>query len=56
MKTLDKLSQLFPERQIETDYDATRLIEELGDNASTELQSRMKSKDAKAEKDSDLTS
>jgi hypothetical protein len=30
---LSKLSQLFPERQIKTDQDATRLIKELGDNA-----------------------
>jgi hypothetical protein len=39
---LDKLSQLFPERQIKTDYDATRLIEELGDNALPELQNRLR--------------
>jgi len=39
---LNKFSQLFPERQIKTDYDATRLIEELGDNAVTELQNRLK--------------
>jgi len=39
---LDKLSQLFPERQIKTDYDATRLLEELGSNALTELVDRMK--------------
>jgi len=41
---LNKLSQLFPERRIKTDYDATRLIEELGDNALMELQSRLESK------------
>jgi len=46
---LNKLSQLFPERQIKTDYDATRLIEELGDNALTELQNRLK--DNKNERD-----
>jgi hypothetical protein len=39
---LNKLSQLFPERQIKTDYDAARLIEELGDNALAELQNRLK--------------
>jgi len=41
---LNKLSQLFPERQIKTDYDATRLVEELGGNALTELQNRLKEK------------
>jgi hypothetical protein len=40
--SLSKLSQLFPERQIKTDYDATRLIEELGDNALKVLQNRLK--------------
>lgn len=39
---LDKLSRLFPERHIKTDYDATRLIEELGDNALPELQNRLR--------------
>lgn len=42
---LSRLSQLFPERHIKTDYDAARLIEELGDNALAELEKRMKSKD-----------
>ncbi|MCJ7425221.1 hypothetical protein MUP01_13280 [Candidatus Bathyarchaeota archaeon] len=41
---LNKIVELFPERQIKTDQDATRLIEELGDNALTELQNRMKCK------------
>jgi hypothetical protein len=41
--SLNKLSQLFPERQINTDYDATELIQELGDDVLTELQSRLKS-------------
>lgn len=41
---LNKLSQLFPERQIRTDYDATQLIQELGDKALLELQTRMKTK------------
>lgn len=39
---LNKLSQLFPERQIKTDYDAARLIEELGDDALPELQNRLR--------------
>jgi hypothetical protein len=39
---LSKLSQLFPERQIKTDYNATRLIEELGDDALPELQNRLR--------------
>jgi hypothetical protein len=46
---LNKLSQLFPERQIKTDYDATRLVEELGDDALTELQNRLKGKYVKNE-------
>ena len=41
---LNKLAELFPERQIKTDNDATKLIQELGDNALTELQSRLKEK------------
>ncbi len=44
---LDKLAELFPERQIKTDYDATKLIQQLGDNALTELQSRLKAKETK---------
>ena len=42
---LNKLSQLFPERRIKTDYDATKLIKELGDKALTELQTRLKEKE-----------
>jgi len=42
---LNKFSQLFPERSIKTDYDATRLIEELSDNALTESQSRLRTKE-----------
>ncbi|MDI6826832.1 MAG: hypothetical protein QMD36_06685 [Candidatus Aenigmarchaeota archaeon] len=49
-KALNMLTELFPERQIKTDYDATRLIEELGDNALTEVQSRLKEKEVKNEK------
>jgi hypothetical protein len=37
-EALNKLAELFPERQIKTDYDAARLIEELGDDAINELQ------------------
>jgi len=44
---LNKLSKLFPERRIKTDYDATKLIEELGDNAVSELQSRLEAKETK---------
>ena len=40
---LSKLAELFPERQIKTDYDAAKLIQELGDKALTELQSRLRS-------------
>lgn len=42
---LNKLAELFPERQIKTDYDATKLIQELGDKALTELQIRLKAKE-----------
>lgn len=48
-EALNKLSKLFPERRIKTDYDATRLVEELGDNALTELQNRLKVKEVKNE-------
>lgn len=41
--SLNKLSQLFPERNIKTDYDVTKLLEELRGEAITELQSRLKS-------------
>ena len=41
---LNKLAELFPERQIKTDYDATKLIQELGSHAITELQNRLKDK------------
>ena len=44
---LNKLTELFPERQIKTDYDAAKLIQELGDKALTELQSRLKEKKEK---------
>jgi len=45
--TLNKLAELFPERQIKTDYDATKLIKELGDQALTELRSRSRARDMK---------
>ena len=41
---LNKLAQLFPERRIKTDYDAAKLIKELGDEALTELQAKLKEK------------
>jgi hypothetical protein len=41
---LNKLAELFPERQIKTDYDAVKLIKELGNDALTELQNRLKGK------------
>jgi len=40
-ETLNKLVELFPERQIKNDYDAAKLIEEL-DDAINELQKRLK--------------
>jgi len=39
---LQKLIELFPEKGIKTDYDAAKLVEELGDNALDELQRRLK--------------
>lgn len=44
---LKKLSRLFPERQIKTDYDAVKLIKELGDEALTELRKRLKDNETK---------
>lgn len=41
---LNMLAELFPERGIKTDYDAVRLVEELGGEALTELQTRLKKK------------
>jgi hypothetical protein len=41
-EALNKLAELFPERQIKTDYDAAKLIEELGDDAINELQKSLK--------------
>lgn len=41
-EALNKLAELFPERQIKTDYDAVKVVEELGDNALAELQRRLK--------------
>jgi hypothetical protein len=49
-EALKMLARLFPERQIKTDYDATKLLEELGDNALTELENRLKVKEVKNEK------
>jgi len=42
--SLKTLAELFPERNLKTDYDAVKLVEELGDKALTELQTRLKSK------------
>jgi len=40
--SLEKLVELFPEREIKTDYDAVKLVEELGDDVLNELQNRLK--------------
>jgi hypothetical protein len=37
---LKKLTELFPEREIKTDYDAVKLVEELGDNTFNELRKK----------------
>ncbi|MGB9693910.1 MAG: hypothetical protein ACPLYF_03615 [Fervidobacterium sp.] len=41
-EALSKLAEAFPERNIKTDYDAAKLIEELGDKVLNELQRRLK--------------
>jgi hypothetical protein len=41
-ESLDMLARLFPERRIATDYDAFKLIEELGDSFLEELQERLR--------------
>jgi hypothetical protein len=41
-EALNKLAELFPERQIKIDYDAVKLVEDLGDGAINELQKRLK--------------
>jgi len=41
---LKKLVELFPEREIRTDYDAVKLVEELGDGALTEIEKRLREK------------
>jgi len=43
-EALNKLAELFPERQIKTDYDVAKLIEELGDDAINELQKGLRVK------------
>jgi len=40
--SLNKLAELFPERKIQTDYDAFELVKELRDNVVDELKRRMK--------------
>jgi ribosome-binding protein aMBF1 (putative translation factor) len=42
---LKKLTELFPEREIKTNYDAVKLVEELGDNTFNELRKRMNKKE-----------
>ena len=42
--SLKKLAELFPERRIETDYDAAKLVEELGDKTLAELEKRLKNR------------
>lgn len=42
--SLNKLAKLFPERQIKTDYDSLKLVEELVNDALAELQKRLKAK------------
>lgn len=41
-EALSKLAELFPERQIKTDYDAVKLVEELGNGVFAEVQGRLK--------------
>jgi len=45
--SLKKLVELFPEREIKTDCDAVKLVEELGDNALLELQKRLERREMK---------
>jgi len=40
--SLVKLAELFPEKNIQTDYDAVRLVEEYEEDAVSEIQKRMK--------------
>ena len=46
-EALNKLVELFPEKNIQTDHDAVKLVEELGEEALTELQKRLKEKEGK---------
>ena len=39
--SLAKLAELFPERKIQTDYDAVRLVEQYGEDTVSEIQKRM---------------
>jgi predicted nucleotidyltransferase len=45
---LKKLVDLSLEREIRTDYDAVKLVEELGGNALKELQKRMRENEEKS--------
>ena len=44
---LSKLIELFPEREIKTDNDVVKIMQELGDSILNELQKRMKEKHGK---------
>ena len=44
---LKKLVELFPEREIKTDRDAVKLVEDLGDDTLAELQKRLREKENK---------
>ena len=46
-KVLKMLFELFPEREIKTDYDAFKLVNEFGENFLAELHKRMKRKENK---------
>lgn len=45
---MKKLVDLSLEREIRTDYDAVKLVEELGGNALKELQKRMRENEEKS--------
>jgi len=44
-EALTELAELFPEKDIQTDHDAVKLVKELGDNALNELQKRIREKE-----------
>ena len=45
-QALSKLTELFPEENIRTDYDAAKIVEKCGDGMISELQKRMKNGNA----------